>query len=171
MNKRFQSLYMDMAVRVSQMSRAVRLKVGCIIVKEDTVVFGWNGTPAGWDNECETKEWCSGGGWLSPEEINYGWPHCGTYEDSHGNVMEGNYRLVTRPEVLHSERNAINKLAKHHGISGDGATMFVTHAPCLECAKSIYSAGISQVYYNTEYRSFEGIDFLKKCGVGIEKIN
>lgn len=200
MNKRFQELYMDLAGRVSQMSRAVRLKncmnnndklmymgiakvisdrsyairlkVGCIVVKDKCIISdGRNGTPAGWDNACETKEWCSDGGWLSPEEIDEGWPYSGTYEDAQGNIMEGQYRLVTSPEVLHAERNAIDKLAKNHSVSGAGATMFVTHAPCLECAKSIYSAGIVQVYYNTDYRSASGIDFLRKCGVSIEQLN
>jgi dCMP deaminase len=62
------------------------------------------------------------------------------------------------------------KLAKSND-SGDRASMFVTHSPCLECAKGIYQAGIIEVYYQVDYRSTDGIDFLKKCGIKIEKID
>lgn len=70
----------------------------------------------------------------------------------------------TKPEVLHAEMNALMKLAKS-SESGDNATMFITHSPCIECAKLIYQSGIATVYYKTEYRSTQGVDFLKKSGV------
>ena len=61
---------MDWANRCAELSHAKRLHVGAVIVKDDTVIsYGYNGMPAGWDNDCEDVEWCSGGGWLSPEEI------------------------------------------------------------------------------------------------------
>lgn len=75
----------------------------------------------------------------------------------------------SKPEVLHAETNAIAKLARSHE-SGEGAAIFITHAPCLNCAKSIYQSGISEVYYRNEYRETTGIEFLKKCKIPVEKI-
>ncbi len=72
----------------------------------------------------------------------------------------------TLPEVIHSEMNCINKLAKSNE-SGEGSVMFVTHSPCMECAKSIYGAGIKEVYYKNSYRDDSGIQFLKKCGINV----
>ena len=162
---------MDWASRTAQLSHARRLQVGAVIVKDDSVIsYGYNGMPASWDNNCENVEWCSAGGWLSPEEILEGWPYEGTYLDADGNEMQGRYRLKTKPEVLHAESNAIAKLAKSTN-SGLGATLFVTHSPCIECAKLIYQSGISSVYYNENYRDDAGIKFLEKSGVKIEKIS
>ena len=172
MKQKFINLYMDFAKRVAQLSYARRLQVGAVIVKDDTVIsYGYNGMPAGWDNDCEDKVWDRGaGGWLSPEEMAEQYPYEGTYLDANGNEMQGRYRLKTKPEVLHAERNALDKLAKGNE-GGLGSTMFITHAPCIECAKSIYGAGIKEVYYNNEYRSEDGIYFLKKCGVNIAKLS
>lgn len=78
--------------------------------------------------------------------------------------------LKTKPEVLHAESNAIAKLAKSNE-SGDGAVLFVTHSPCLECAKLIYQSGIKNVYYENDYRDTSGIDFLQKSKIVVEKIN
>ena len=162
---------MDWAKRCAELSYAQRLHVGAVIVKDNTVIsYGYNGMPAGWDNNCEDVEWCDAGGWLSPEEIEEGWPYEGEYTDVDGNVMQGRYRLKTKPEVLHAERNALDKLAKRGGVGGTGASMFVTHAPCLECAKSIYGAGITEVYYNEEYRSDDGLNFLVQSGIDIKKV-
>ena len=77
--------------------------------------------------------------------------------------------LKTKPEVLHAESNAIAKLAKSND-SGDGAELFVTHSPCIECAKLIYQSGIKGVYYSKEYRSSEGIKFLVESGVVVEQL-
>ena len=135
---------MDWAKRTAQLSHARRLNVGAVIVKDDTVIsYGYNGMPAGWDNNCE-------------EVIEQ-------HED-------GGQVLKTKLEVLHAERNALDKLAKRGGVGGNGAAMFTTHAPCLECAKSIYGAGITEVFYETDYRSDAGVSFLKKCGIKIEKL-
>jgi dCMP deaminase len=170
MKSKFIDLYMDWADRVSQLSHAVRLNVGAVVVKDDTVIsYGYNGMPAGWDNNCENVEWCSAGGWLSPDEIEEGWPYEGTYVDADGNEMHGRYRLKTKPEVLHAESNAIAKLAKSHN-SGLGATMFITHAPCLDCAKLIYQSGIGHVLYRNAYRDTSGITFLEKSGVQVEQL-
>ena len=75
----------------------------------------------------------------------------------------------TKAEVLHAETNAIAKLAKS-GESGLGATMFVTHAPCIDCAKLVYQSGIDTVYYKNEYRSTQGLDFLTKSNVNLVKV-
>lgn len=134
---------MDWAARTADLSHARRLHVGAVIVKDDTVIsYGYNGMPAGWDNNCE-------------EEF--------LHED-------GSVTLVTKPEVLHAERNALDKLAKRGGVGGKDAVMFVTHAPCIECAKSIYGAGIKQVFYREQYRSTDGVEFLKKSGVETSQV-
>ena len=170
MKPKFQKLYNNIAHEVAKMSHARRLQVGAVIVKDDRVIsMGYNGMPAGWDNDCENIEWCSGGGWLSPEEIEEGWPYEGTYLDADGNEMQGRYRLKTKPEVLHAESNAIAKLAKSTN-SGLGADLFVTHMPCLDCAKIIYQSGISRVWYGANYRDDSGIKFLEKSGVEVKQI-
>lgn len=131
---------MDVAERTSQLSHAVRLKVGAIIVKDDRIIsIGYNGMPGGWDNKCEDE----------------------TYEEDGFHI-----KLTTKPEVLHAETNAISKLAKSNE-AGDNATLFCTHAPCLDCAKLIYQSGINSVFYRTQYRSDDGINFLNKSGVNV----
>lgn len=161
--RKYQQLFMDIAIRVSEMSYSDRLKVGSIIEKDGRIIsIGWNGTPAGWDNCCEDREYmpvnCD---FLTFSEINETWP----YIDSTG----CRYKLVTKPECLHAERNAIDKLAKSHE-SGLGSTMYCTHSPCLECSKSILGAGISTVIYKTDYRTTDGINFLLKSNIKIQKI-
>ena len=163
--------HMQAAEVYAKLSTAQRLQVGAIIVKDDRIIsIGYNGMPAGWDNNCEDVEWCSAGGWLSPEEIEEGWPFESTYLDADGNTMQGRYRLKTKPEVLHAESNAIAKLAKSTN-SGLGADLFVTHSPCLDCAKLIYQSGISRVWYGENYRDDTGIQFLVKSNVSVEKLN
>jgi dCMP deaminase len=169
MKKKFIDYFMDVAERTAQLSYAKRLQVGAIVVKDDRIIsIGYNGMPAGWDNDCEDKEWCSAGGWLSPEEIEEGWPFEGSYLDVDGNIMQGRYRLKTKPEVLHAETNAISKLAKSTE-AGENAVMFCTHAPCIDCAKLIYQSGISRLIYRDAYRSTDGIDFLTKSKVDVAK--
>ena len=83
------------------------------------------------------------------------------------NVLEDG-SLKSKPEVLHAETKAIAKLARS-AESGDGASIFITHAPCLNCAKLIYQSGISTVYYDIEYRSQEGLDFLQRSGITLNQ--
>ena len=171
MKSKFINAYMDVAERFAQLSSAVRLKVGAIVVKDDRIIsIGYNGMPAGWDNVCENVEWCSAGGWLSAEEILEGWPYEGTYLDADGNTMQGRYRLKTKPEVLHAEANAITKLARS-SESGDDAAIFVTHAPCIDCAKLIYQSGINTVYYRTAYRDTSGVEFLEQCNIPVVQLD
>ena len=140
MKKKFIETYMDVAERFAQLSSAKRLQVGAIVVKDDRIIsIGYNGMPSGWDNECE---------------------------DTFHHHELGTCTTVTKAEVLHAETNAIAKLAKS-SESGLGATMFVTHSPCIECAKLIYQSGISTVYYKNNYRSDDGINFLIKSKVRV----
>ena len=142
MKPKFIEAYMDVAERFAQLSSAVRLQVGAIVVKDDRIIsIGYNGMPSGWDNVCE--------------------------EISHW--MSDVPQLKTKAEVIHAESNAIAKLAKS-SESGDGSAIFITHSPCLDCAKMIYQSGIKQVYYSNEYRSTDGVDFLNKCNITVEQL-
>ena len=144
---------MDTAERFAQLSSAKRLHVGAIVVKDDRIIsIGYNGMPSGWDNNCEYE--------VEEFQTEYGV----------GSKLVKTGELKSRPEVLHAETNAIAKLAKSNE-SGNGATMFVTHAPCLDCAKLIYQSGINSVLYRNSYRSDDGINFLAKAGVIVEKLN
>lgn len=171
MKQKYIDLYMDWAKRTAELSHAQRLHVGAVIVKDDTVIsYGYNGMPAGWDNNCEEKEWMTdAGGWLDPEDIEERWPYEGEYYDSSGYAIKGRYRLKTRPEVLHAESNAVAKLARSHN-SGLGADIFITHAPCMECAKLIYQSGIQRVWYGAAYRDTAGVEFLEKSGINVNKL-
>jgi dCMP deaminase len=75
----------------------------------------------------------------------------------------------TKDEVIHAEANAILKLARD-GERGTGASLFCTHAPCIQCAKLIYGAGINKIYYRDTYKDTLGIDFLKKCNIEVLNI-
>jgi len=77
--------------------------------------------------------------------------------------------LRTKDEVIHAEMNCLAKLAGSNE-SGKGAELYITHAPCIECAKMIYASGISKVYYRTEFRDVSGVIFLRQCGLEIEQI-
>ncbi len=97
--------------------------------------------PSGWTNECEFVE----------------------------QMSDDTVKLVTKDEVIHAEANAISKLARSNE-SGLGSDMFITHAPCIHCAKLIYGAGVSKVYYRNTYRDTAGLDFLEKCSIGVIKV-
>jgi dCMP deaminase len=141
---------MKTAETFAELSHAQRLHVGAIVVKDDRIIsIGYNGMPAGWDNNCE-------------DEVVDG------YAGFEGSIIS--HRLRTKPEVLHAETNAIAKLAKSNE-SGMGATMFITHAPCLDCAKLIYQSGISSVLYRDTYRDTSGVTFLEKSGIEVKQVN
>ena len=167
MKPKFQQLYNNIAHEVAKMSHARRLQVGAVIVKDDRVIsMGYNGMPAGWENNCEDVKWDPGaGGWMTPEDIEREYPYEGWNEKAGRNVR---YGLKTKPEVLHAESNAIAKLAKSND-SGLGADLFITHAPCMECSKLIFQSGISRVYYSQDYRDDSGIKFLKQSGIEVIK--
>lgn len=130
--------YIQMARQWSSLSKAKRLQVGCLIVKDGSIIAdGYNGTPKGFDNQCEDVDYFN--------------------------------QLVTRKEVLHAESNAITKLAKSTQSSVD-STMYITTAPCIECAKLIIQSDIIRVVYSDFYRSNSGIELLKKAGVQVEQL-
>lgn len=125
-------LYMRMARTWAENSYCVRRQVGALLVKEQRIISdGYNGTPSGFENQCE-------------DENN-----------------------VSKPYVLHAEANAITKIARSNN-SSDGATLYVTASPCMECAKLIIQAGIQRVVYGEEYRIRDGIELLKRAGIKVE---
>lgn len=145
MKQKYIDLYMDWAKRCAKLSHARRLQVGSVIVKDDSVIsYGYNGMPSGWDNNCE-------------DEI----------------IVEADEKFIhtlkTKPEVLHAESNAISKLAKSSN-SGRDADIFITHAPCIDCAKLILQSGIRRVYYGAQYRDDYGVKFLEKSGIEVSQI-
>ena len=143
MKDKFKRAFMKTAYVFAELSSAVKLKVGAVVVKDDRIIsLGYNGTPTGWDNTCEL------------EIINF---------------QDGSVQLKTKSEVIHAEMNALMKLASS-SESGKGAAIFITHSPCMECAKGIYQTGITEVYYTEAYRNVDGIEFLQKCGITVEKL-
>jgi dCMP deaminase len=169
MKEKFINAYMDTAKRFAEISPAIRLKVGAIVVKDDRIIsIGYNGMPVGWDNECEHKEYMNAAkaGFMPVDRIQEEFP----YEEFDPTVgANRRYRLVTKDEVLHAESNAIAKLAKSND-SGAGASIFVTHSPCIHCAKLIHQSGISRVFYSENYRDDAGIKFLELSGVAVTQI-
>lgn len=135
MKDKFKYYFMDLAFATSKLSYATKLQVGAIAIKNSQVIgTGYNGTPTGWDNDCED-------------------------EDNN-----------THPWVLHAEENLIAKLCKST-VSSKGSVVFITHSPCIHCAKILYNSGIKKIYYAIEYKSNEGLIFLKKAGVKIERLS
>ena len=150
MKQKWVDAFMDTAERFAELSSATRLKVGAVVVKDNRIIsIGYNGMPAGWDNCCEKVVD------VSPNDSRY----------DYNNFTK---ELKTKDEVIHAEANAILKLARD-GESGNGADLFCTHAPCINCAKLIYGAGIKKVYYRESYRDTFGTDFLSKCNIEVEK--
>ena len=144
MNNKHIIAHMKSAFNYAECSTAEKMKVGCVLVKDDRIIsIGYNGMPAGWTNQCETLSFFNEFGKQVPHPI-----------------------LVTKPEVLHAEENAITKLARSNE-SGEGATAFITHVPCLSCAKLLYSSGIIEVWYKHPYKNTEGLDFLNECMIKV----
>lgn len=134
MNK-FDDKYIQMAAIWAKNSYCKRRQVGALLVKDRMIISdGYNGTPSGFENECE---------------------------DASG---------VTKPYVLHAEANAISKVAQS-GNSSQGATLYVTASPCIECSKLIIQAGIKRVVYRDEYRLTDGIELLRRAGIEVEKVD
>ena len=155
---KFANAHMKAAEVYSQLSSARRLQVGCVVIKNNTIIgIGYNGMPSGWTNDCENKVYANA--WSVDNEV---WEY---QEEDSGHP----YNLKTKPEVLHAETNALAKIARSTN-SSDGATMFITHAPCLDCSKLVYQSGIKSVYYRNSYKNTDGIDFLNKCNVEVTMI-
>ena len=149
MKKKWVDAFMDTAERFAQLSSAKRLKVGAVVVKDNRIIsIGYNGMPSGWNNCCEKVVD------VNPNDPRY---------DFNNFTKE----LKTKDEVIHAEANAIIKLARD-GESGNGASLFCTHAPCIHCAKLIHGAGIKTVYYRESYRDTLGLDFLEHCNIEVK---
>ncbi len=132
--QKFDKRYLQMAGIWAKNSYCKRRQVGALIVKDKMIISdGYNGTPSGFENQCE---------------------------DENG---------VTKVYVLHAEANAITKVAKS-GNSSEGATLYVTASPCVECAKLIIQSGIRRVVYRDAYRITDGIDLLRRAGIEVEQI-
>jgi len=151
MKQKWVDAFMDTAERFAQLSSAVRLQVGAVVVKDNRIIsIGYNGMPSGWTNECE---------------------HIVDVAKTDPRYDYNNFtkELKTKDEVIHAEANAIIKLARD-GESGNGASLFCTHAPCIHCAKLIHGAGIEKVYYRESYRDENGLVFLKACNIEVQKV-
>jgi dCMP deaminase len=156
--EKFLQAYMDVADRFAKLSHARRLHVGAIVVKDDRIIsIGYNGMPAGWDNNCEYEEYT----YDERDTVNGDW--------TYNTVSKKWSKLKTNPEVLHAETNAIAKLARSSD-SGLDADIFITHAPCLDCAKLIYQSGIKRVFYRDSYRNTDGVTFLEKSNITVIQI-
>lgn len=132
--KQFDCRYLEMARIWAKNSYCKRRQVGALIVKDRVIISdGYNGTPSGFENECE------------------------------------NELGKTKAYVLHAEANAITKVAKSNN-SSEGATLYVTSSPCVECAKLIIQAGISRVVFADHYHTTDGVELLERAGVRVEQI-
>jgi dCMP deaminase len=134
--------FATIAEETARLSSALKLKVGCVIVKDNRILsVGYNGTPSGWDNTCEHN--------IHHHEL-------------------GTTTSVTKAEVIHAEANALMKICTSTE-SSKGASLFVTHFPCVHCAKLIYQAGISEVYYINDYNATigSGHEFLSKTDIKV----
>lgn len=130
---------MDIAERTVQESKAKRLQVGTVIVKNDQIIAtGCNGQIAGGSNECE-------------------------------NVLPDG-SLVTKLTTYHSEMNAVLRVAKSHESTQD-ASMYTTHACCVNCALLIAGSGIKNFFYKEKYRDEAGLEFLSLSNVIVCQIN
>jgi len=160
----YKDAFMDMAIRFGQTSYAERLKVGCLLVKNGSIISeGVNGQPPKWPTEvCEDKVYmdCDYPMWNSVEDVNKEFPLCDEM---------GMYKLVTSPTVRHSEEAALEKLWNKPDTA-EGAEMFISHSPCPKCCIKILTAGIKAVYYREEFRDTSGLDRLKANGVIVEQI-
>lgn len=139
--------YLQVAEVWSRRSKANRLQVGAIIVVGDQIISdGYNGMPAGWhDDTCEV--WSENVSGIGPQ-----------------------WALLTKPELLHAESNAIAKLSKFGGRGANGGTLYCTDSPCPECAKLANQAGIKRVVFRRQYRLTDGIEMLQKLGISVEQL-
>jgi dCMP deaminase len=184
----FDTSYLKIARVWGENSRARRAKVGAIIVKDNMIISdGFNGTPSGFENDCEEVVGCDVHKDITPGQKcaqEHTIPTSTCLDSSYSNVCRKlayyNFPndcinckhavLKTKAYVLHAEANAITKLAKS-GNSSDGATLYVTMSPCVECAKLIIQSGIKRVVYEDEYRDTTGLELLKRAGIAVEKMD
>ena len=160
--------YLRLAREISKLSYAVRLKVGCVIVKDRQIISdGYNGTPTGFSNVCEE--------FVDEKRQQKMLDTCQTDEEKFNFIEtrliwndENLDILKSKREVLHAETNAITKVAKTN-FSTDGATIYITDEPCFDCAKLIIQSGIKRVVCWREYRKKDGVELLKKANIEVVK--
>jgi dCMP deaminase len=183
-HNKFDKVMIETAKIWAELSPCKRLKVGAVLSKDNRILAnGYNGTITGAENICECYEKfknideiqstdseikitcpvCKGSGEISLKGTPYN-EECGKC-DGHGSLKSLN---KTNDLTLHAEQNIISFCAKN-GISTEGATMYLTHAPCKQCSKLIAQSGIKTVYYNKKYKTKEGIKFLEENGVKVWK--
>lgn len=152
---------MQIAYQISKLSYAKRRRVGCIIVKDEQIVsFGYNGTPHGFDNNCEETQTRSID---NPD-------HMEILIEKGYDCKDGCCSMqVTKQEVLHAESNALMKISKSTLTSKD-SILYTTTSPCFECAKLIIQAGVKKVFYCESYRDMSGIALLEKAGIIVEQV-
>jgi dCMP deaminase len=127
--------YLKMAQIWAENSYCKRRQVGALLVKEKMIISdGFNGTPSGFENDCEDED------------------------------------NKSKPYVLHAEANAITKVARSNN-SSEGATLYVTTSPCIECSKLIIQSGIRRVVYSNKYRILDGLELLERAGIEVDFID
>lgn len=165
MDKQFEldKRYLRMARIWSENSYAIRRQVGALVVKDRMIISdGYNGTPAGFENVCEDVVGCNCWGDMSGDFCS---------DKSENKCLQCKHaKLITKPYVLHAEANALSKLARS-GNNSEGATLYVTDEPCLDCAKMIIQAGIKRVVFWREYHSHEGTQLLLRAKIQIDQIS
>lgn len=145
--KELDGVYMQVAIAHAKLSKAARAKVGaCMVTSNGVILAGYNGTPSGWSNTCED-----------------------IVQIAHGENA-GECYTKTKPEVIHAELNCIMKAARE-GVSVQGATLYVTLQPCVQCSAMLSQAGIRRIVYMDEYRDTSGIDMLIARGIIPERFN
>lgn len=143
----FDDIFMELAVNLAKRSHCIKRHVGAVLTKDTRIIsIGYNGPPAGTHN-CDEE-----------------WPDTGCALDSKGSCSL----------AIHAEQNAILYAVKNKA-SVEGSTLYVTLAPCLACARIIFSMGIEKVVYLNSYAAYkglpvdEGVEFLRRFGVEVVK--
>lgn len=151
----WQETFMTIAETVSKRSKCLRMKTGALLVKDKRIIsIGYNGTVP---NDVNCVEY-----WKSYKEEKYSGMDWGEFVENKLPEMHHDWSVVNE---IHGEQNAI-LFAGKQGISTNNTELYTLYSPCINCAKVIITAGISEVYYNKLYkRDTRGIDFLEKRGV------
>jgi len=141
--EKYFALYWEMAFAAARQSIATRHQVGAVVVTPTGMISpGWNGMPAGLPNECESFQ---------------------IYDPA----LRG-MRLKSNPEVIHAERNAIDKMTRQ-GIPTAGSLLFVTRSPCFECSKALHGLGLKAIYFDELHDETTGLDLLERTGTPVYK--
>jgi len=144
----FDEIFMNLALDLAKRSHCVKAQVGAVLAKDTRIIsIGYNGPPAGTHN-CDEE-----------------WPTTGCARDAKGSCSL----------ALHAEENAILYAVKN-GTKLEGATLYTTLSPCLPCARLIFSAGITRIYFQESYAAYkglpfdEGVEFLRRFGINVVRM-